>query len=224
MMDNPDVDRKLLQRNLEELDLLNRYFGGHAVTLEGVKRLVDKKRVYSIADLGCGGGDTLKYIAQWARKNSLKLRFMGIDINLHAIQYLKRNCIGFPEISGIVMNYEEYVKRVDPADIYLCSLFCHHLDNAKLLELFRALKRARVGFVINDLQRSAIAYYSAWLFTRIMGGSKLSKNDGPLSVQRAFKKNELEQLLKESGINNYDIRRKWAFRYRIIVRNNSGFN
>lgn len=220
MMDAPGIDRKLLNKNLEELDILNRYLGGHAVTLQGVKSLLDKKRRnYTIADLGCGSGDTLKHIARWSRKHKLKMRFIGVDKNIHAIKYLKKHCKGFPEISGVVMDYNEFLKSIPQVDIYLCSLFCHHLDNGQLRELFNLLKQARLGFVINDLQRSRLAYYSVIAFTRLFNGSVLSKNDGPVSVLRAFTRKELEQLLKESGISNYSIEWKWAFRYRIVVRN-----
>lgn len=220
LMDVPGVDRKLLNKNLAELDTLNRYFGGHAVTLQGVKSLLDKKRRnYTIADLGCGSGDTMKYIASWSRKHKLKMRFIGVDKNIHAIKYLKKHCKGYPEISGMAMDYNEFLQSFPQVDIYLCSLFCHHLDNSRLRELFTLLKQARLGFVVNDLQRSRLAYYSAWAFTRLFNGSALSQNDGPVSVLRAFTRKELEQLLNEAGISNYSIEWKWAFRYRIIVRN-----
>lgn len=220
MMDSPRISKQLLHKNLKELDILNRYTGGHAITLQGVKKLVNEIKTFSIIDLGCGSGDTLKYIAQWARKKKFRLQFTGIDKNIYAIQYLKKNCNGFPEISGVVADYKEFLTSGPASDIYLCSLFCHHLDNESLIELFMNLKkRARVGFVINDLHRNVLAYYAAWIFTRLFNGSTLSKNDGPVSVLRAFTRKELEQLLTHAGIQNFSISWKWAFRYRVIVNN-----
>jgi SAM-dependent methyltransferase len=220
MMDSPKIQRKLLQKNLAELDIFNRYLGGHSITLQGVKMLIDRNKPYEIADLGCGSGDTLKYLAHWARKKDLLLKFIGVDVNIHAIQYLKRNCMGYPEISGIVMDYSEFLKLTEPVDIYVCSLFCHHLNNEQLIELFRLLRKAKTGFVINDLHRSKAAYYSAWLFTRLFNSTVLSKNDGPVSVLKAFKRDELESLLLESGNARFSIIRKWIFRYQVVVRNN----
>lgn len=219
MMDDPATDRRLLQKNLQELDFLNRYFGGNDLVLNGLKKLVSRKRASHVVDLGCGSGDLLKYIARWARKNKVKLTLTGVDRNIHAIRYLKRHCIGFPEISGVIMDYDDYLKSEPVADIYLCSLFCHHLNDTQLLELFKYLKRAKTGFIISDLHRSALAYYSARAFTWIFNGTVLSRNDGPVSVLKAFKRKELEQMLEQSGITNYTIRQKWAFRFQIIVKN-----
>ena len=43
------------------------------------------------------------------------------------------------------------------------------------------------------------------------------KSDGPLSVKRAFVKNDLKKILMEAGIAKYIIKRKWAFRFLIVI-------
>lgn len=221
LMDNPAVPLKLLHRNLHELDLLNRYFGGHAISLNGVKKLLrSKSRIYHIADIGCGSGDFLKYLACWARKQHLRLNLTGIDNNVNAIKYLKKHCSGFPEITGLALDYNEFLQSDQSVDIIVCSLFCHHLDDKMLIDLFIKLKRcSRLGFVINDLHRHPLAYYSVWAFTRLACGTELSQNDGPLSVSKAFTRRELELLMQKSGIINYSIEWRWNFRYCIVVKN-----
>lgn len=221
LMDNPAVPLKLLHRNLRELDLLNRYFGGHSLSLAGVKKLLrPENTIYHIVDIGCGSGDFLKYIASWARKNRYKLNLTGIDNNVNAIKFLKQHCAGFPEISGVAIDYNHFLQSGNEADIFVCSLFCHHLDDKLLVDLFIDLKRrSRLGFVINDLHRHPLAYYSVWAFTRLAGGTKLSQNDGPLSVSKAFTRRELELLMQKAGIKNYTIRWRWNFRYCIVVKN-----
>ncbi|NJO70233.1 MAG: methyltransferase domain-containing protein [Bacteroidetes bacterium] len=219
-MDQPGIPPDQLRENLLELDKLNRYLGGHYVTLQGVKKLLgEKNRVYKIVDIGCGSGDTLKYLARWARKHHYRFDLTGVDNNIHAIKHLKQHCKGFPEISGVVSDYKDYGQNGMMIDIYISSLFCHHLNNEALISLFRQFKMARRGFVINDLQRSPVAYYLVWLVTRILKGTELAKNDGPLSVRKAFTRNELEQLLQEASVRNYSIERKWNFRFLITVRN-----
>ena len=44
------------------------------------------------------------------------------------------------------------------------------------------------------------------------------QNDGPLSVMRGFRRKEWIQIFKDSGIENYIIRWKWAFRWQIIIK------
>jgi hypothetical protein len=47
------------------------------------------------------------------------------------------------------------------------------------------------------------------------------KYDSRLSVLKAFKRKELEQILQNAGISDYTIRWKWAFRYQIIIKGNA---
>ena len=220
LMDSPNIPEKLLHKNLWELDILNRYLGGHSISLEGIKRLmVDRNKVYHIVDLGCGSGDVLKYIATWARSNQYRVKLTGVDKNSDAIQYLANACSEYPEINGLVSDYKDYLETDPKIDIVHCSLFCHHLNNQELLELFRHLKSyTRDGFVLNDLQRSSIAYYSVWFLTRLLNGTVLSKHDGPISVLRAFTRDELEKLLHQADLKEISIQWRWAFRYLVVVK------
>jgi hypothetical protein len=105
-------------------------------------------------------------------------------------------------------------------DILFSSLFCHHFSDAELIEMLHWMKiHSTIGFFINDLQRQPLAYHSIRLLTRLFSRSYLVKNDAPLSVLRAFNKNEWEKLLAKAQINPYKIKWKWAFRYLIISKN-----
>ena len=76
LLDSETVPAKLLFSNLRELDFLNRTGGGHSISLEGIKKLVkNKNKVYHIADLGCGSGDSFKYFADWAKEKQFQIKF-----------------------------------------------------------------------------------------------------------------------------------------------------
>jgi len=218
MMDAPDISKGMLYQNLHELDLLNRTLGGHAISLCGIKTLVnDKTRTYHIVDLGCGSGDTLKHIAKWARVHQYKVRLTGIDINADAINYLKHQCKDYPEISGVVSDWHDYLLKDNAVDIIHCSLFCHHLSNENLAALFDLIHgRVKTGFVINDLRRNWLAYYCVFVLTRLLRGSVLSRNDGPLSVLHGFKSSELKTIIEQAQITQYVIKKKCAFRFLIM--------
>ena len=223
LLDAPDIPRELLFQNLRELDVINRLLGGHAITLSGIKKLVtDKNKIYHIIDIGCGGGDAMKQIAKWAKANNYKVKLTGVDMNPNCIDFMKDACKDLPEIDGVAMDYRDYLKTNAEVDIVHCSLFCHHLKEGELTELFQYMnKYARVGLVINDLQRHWFAYYSIKFLTRLLNGSSLVKNDAPLSVLRGFRKNELNDLLRKSGLKDVSIKWKWAFRYLVTKKYNT---
>ncbi|MBL0331165.1 MAG: methyltransferase domain-containing protein [Bacteroidetes bacterium] len=220
LLDAPNIPKELLFKNLRELDVVNRLLGGHAITLSGIKKLVkDKNKTYRIVDIGCGGGDAMKKIAEWAKKNQHKVELIGVDMNADAIRFMETECNAFPEITGVVSDYREYLKSNTTIDIVHCSLFCHHLKDEELVELFQYMNQyAKAGFIINDLQRHWFAYYSIKFLTRLLNGSTLVKNDAPLSVLRGFRKEELNQLLIKAEVVGCSIKWKWAFRYLVLNR------
>jgi hypothetical protein len=44
------------------------------------------------------------------------------------------------------------------------------------------------------------------------------KYDAPLSVMRAFRKDELEEIMRGAGIENYSLRWMWAFRWQVVIK------
>ena len=221
LLDATYIPKDLLFQNLGELDFINRILGGHTISMTGIKKLVtEKNKTYHIVDLGCGSGDTMKHIADWARAKGYKVKLTGVDKNSEVINYMNNHCKGYSEISGVVGDYRDYLKSAINIDIVHCSLFCHHLKDDELIELFSYLKQyAKTGFVINDLHRHCIAYYGVKMITYLLNGSALSKNDGPISILRAFKFKELKSLLQKAQMINYTVKWKWAFRFLILGYN-----
>jgi len=223
LMDDPDVPRELLYKNLRELDFLNRYTLGHQISIRALEKLLPATNgTVHVVDLGCGSGDTLKHMARWARKNQIDARFTGIDNNPDIIAYLREHCKDYPEIKGIETTYREYLSANEEVDIYHCSLFAHHLENDELLDLFSHFrKHPRFGFVISDILRSRFAYYGSIILTRLGNGTSLSRNDGPVSVLKGFRINEIRDLLEKAGISDYDLRTAMGFRFILSGRSNA---
>ncbi|MBL0048413.1 MAG: methyltransferase domain-containing protein [Bacteroidetes bacterium] len=219
LLDGDNIPLADLVQNLKELDFINTYLGGFNITLSGLSKLIkDKTKIYHIADIGCGGGDNLIAIAKWANKNNIKVQLTGIDMKNEAIGYAIKNCSKYPNIHFITSDYK-LTQFKEPVDVIVSSLFCHHLNEQELVDCMVWMNQyAQVGFLINDLHRNKIAYYSIKWLTAVFSKSYLVKNDAAVSVSRGFIKSELEKLLFESGIKNYSIKWKWAFRYLILAK------
>lgn len=218
-MDDLTLSGEELRRNLEELEIINNWLGGHKVVLDALEKVKKPaNHTLRIADIGCGGGDTLKSIAKWARRKSIKVELVGIDANDFMVQYARNRCAGFPEIS--IAQYDVFSEAfaAQKYDVIVCSLFCHHFTDEQLTQLFRQLyNQASMAVIINDLHRHWLAYYSIKYITAAFSGSRLVKNDAPLSVWRAFKREELEQLVQQAGITKYTLKWMWAFRWQLVL-------
>lgn len=220
IMDDLDCKGDVVNQTLKEIEVINRWLGGNKVTIAGIKHLINKKELkeISIIDLGCGGGDILKEIADWGRLNKIKLNLTGIDANPNIIDFAKSNTSGYSEIECVVQNIfsEDFTRR--KSDIIIATLFTHHLNNEELAALMKNLrKQSRIGVVINDLHRHWLAYYSIKMLTSIFSKSAMVKYDAPLSVLRAFSRTDLLTIMGKASIDDFKLNWKWAFRWQLII-------
>lgn len=219
LLDQKELDRKELFLNLEELDTINRLLGGHKATLIGIKHLLkDPNRTYHIVDFACGGGDTLRAIARWGKKNGFQLTLTGFDLLPEAIEYAKNNSNGY-NIKFEQADFYDF-KNTKPIDIACCALVCHHFYDEKLLAFLKKMKQlASLGVVINDLHRHPFAYHSIKALTKVLSKSVYVKHDAALSVLKGFRKHEWQEVLKEAGYHQYQLDWIWAFRHLIVQHN-----
>ncbi len=221
LIDEPDIPFSDWETCLRELNTINTWLGGHAITLEGVKKLLHLTTYpVRIAEIGCGGGDNLRAIHQWNNRGTYALTYTGIDLNKACIEFAEQHCAGLPGKIFINSDYRLVdFQNTERPSIIFNSLFCHHFSNEQLVEMLVWMKKnASIGFFINDLQRHPVAFYSIKWLTSLFSRSYLVKHDASVSVARGFSRQEWRQLLKQAGITNYTIHWKWAFRFLIIVR------
>lgn len=215
LLDAENIPESDLFQNLREIAFVNKYLGGNKITTDGLAHfLIDKDKVYHIIDIGCGAGDNLKAIHKWSVSHGYKVVLYGLDIKKEAIAYAKTNTKDIP-ITYFVESFENIGQLNHSFDIATCCLFCHHFNEKDLLRLFKLLEQhCQLGFIINDLHRHWLAYYFIKWAGILFSKSYLFKNDAPLSVARAFKKGEIENLFKNKS--PYIITWKWAFRWLVI--------
>jgi len=221
LIDAPGIPFEDWTTCLRELNTVNTYLGGHDITIEAMNQLLPRNlKECTVVEIGCGGGDNLKAIARWNRPKKLNIHYRGIDINEACTEFAEQNCRDIGDIQFTCSDYRDVALEKQESDILFNSLFCHHFTDDQLVDMLQWMKRnSRLGFFINDLQRHPLAYYSIRLLTRLFSKSYLVKNDGPVSVLRGFTREEWQTILRRAGINRYQIKWKWAFRYLIVVPN-----
>lgn len=212
LLDGESIAFADIQQNMKELDVINKWLGGHRITIDGFRTLAGNKTKVSVCEIGCGGGDNLLAIDNWCRRKNISLLMTGIDIKHECVDFAKsRN-----ELNGVEFITSDYrdVRFKKKPDVIFSSLFCHHFTTEELVkQLIWMKEHANFGFFLNDLQRSVGAYYSIKVLTRLFSKSYLVKNDAPLSVARGFTHSELTKICREACMSTATIEWKWAFRY-----------
>lgn len=222
-LDDFSLEGDELRDALDKIATINQWLGGNEVTLDGVKKLLTdypKERLVTIVDIGCGNGDMCRAVADLARREKRTVKILGIDANAYTTRHAEACSAAYPAIDYATMNvFDESFASVD-YDIALCTLTLHHFTDEEILNLMgRLINKARIGVVINDLQRSGLAYRLFQLICFVFRLSKLSKQDGLTSILRGFKKQDLLSFSNQLGAKAYTINWRWAFRYQWIIKN-----
>jgi ubiquinone/menaquinone biosynthesis C-methylase UbiE len=222
VMDDLNCDGEVVHQTLRELDVINHWLGGNAVTLSALRQVwasIPLQQKLSIADLGCGSGEMLRIIAGLAKRQNRNVSLWGFDANPHITAYATAHSTEYQNVSFDAANVFDAGFQNQKFDIILATLFTHHFSDQQLTELFRAWKQqARVGVIVNDIHRHPLAFYSIRWLTQLFSKSTMVQYDAPLSVLRAFKKSELKKILEAAGITNYSLTWRWAFRWQLIIR------
>lgn len=213
LLDRDDTPFGDIERNMQELDVINTWLGGHAISIRGLKHLIGDRRRVSICEIGCGGGDNLRVLSRWCKRRGVTVRITGIDNNAHCVAVAKQRWIG-DNAKWVYADYRKVSFADERPDIIFSSLFCHHFTDAELTDQLRWMEvNAGVGWFINDLQRHRLAYYAIRLLTAVFSRSYLVKNDAPLSVLRGFSKAEWGRLLAAAKMGDSRVSWQWAFRW-----------
>ena len=90
LLDAEGISFNDIQQNMKELNIINTWLGGHAITVSAIKKFVGTDKIISICEIGCGGGDNLRALEKWCKKNNISASFIGIDIKKACIDFAKK--------------------------------------------------------------------------------------------------------------------------------------
>jgi len=217
IMDDLNCSGPVLEQTLRELKTINRWLGGNKVTTQGLSEVVQRfpQEQYRVVDLGCGGGDMLAVMQDWAQQEQVSMQLIGADANAHTIALAQQRLQG---IRWQVANVFDPAFFEEQVDIATCTLFTHHFTDEELVALFQGLKqKVQLAIVINDLHRHPLAYYSIKWLTRWFSKSPMVQHDAALSVLRSFKRRDWNLIFAQAGLDQVEIHWRWAFRWQICV-------
>jgi 2-polyprenyl-3-methyl-5-hydroxy-6-metoxy-1,4-benzoquinol methylase len=186
---------------LRSLEKVNRWLLGYRPTLAWLKPLPRGLRdPLHIVDVGSGGGDLLRQIAGWTRRQDIAVQLTGIDLNPYAARAAAESTpkeLGIEWVTGDALEY----RPMKPVDVVVSSLLAHHLEDEEIVALLRWMEASvQAGWFINDLERSEQASRMFGWVAQVARWHRFVRHDGPVSFRRAFQKEDWVRLLAAAEV------------------------
>jgi ubiquinone/menaquinone biosynthesis C-methylase UbiE len=210
LLDAPEQDLDELSESLVMVAQVNRWLGGVA----SVQRHLDtyRGRACRILDIGTGNGDTAVELLR--SLGARKWTVTGVDIspltaglarNRHPDQ-------GFVAADALRLPFAE-----GSYDVVVSFLTLHHFDDTSATAIVREMARVSRGQVlISDLERTRLNYMGAkFMASTLWRRNRLTRNDGPLSVLKSFRAEEMMTIAEASGLPEARVTRH--FFYRLVL-------
>lgn len=219
MMDLAGNPPEVLEEDLGNLRLINRYLGGYRGVLWALDRFVGRNglRKFSLLDVGTGGGDIPQAIVRWAARRSLSVRVTALEPDPQSATIARRQTGPWREIA--VVRGDGFHPPFSRAsfDFVLTSQVLHHFSEAEIITLLRCWSDlAKRAVVVSDLIRHPLAYWGIFLLTRLFTRNPMTLTDAPLSVRRAFTLPEWRNIFMLADIGEFSLSAFFPFRFLAI--------
>jgi len=210
-----------LRATLDDLDRLNAWFGGYALTLRRLRRAaaaLPRGARLRVVDVGGGRGDFAVNIVRWARRAGRPVRVVVVDGDPATLALARRRTAAYPEIALVQADAGALPLRESSADAAVSALTLHHLDRDAVVACLAQMAAAAPVVLVNDLLRTPLTLALVWLATRVLRLHPVSRHDGPVSVRRAWSADELTMLAEKAGRRASVTRYAWLGRLVAEIR------
>jgi SAM-dependent methyltransferase len=193
--------------SLADLRFVNRWLGNRRSLLRAVRpNLPPGGR---LLDVGCGSGDVPVFLMEHLPG---PLRAVGVDIKALHLRAAP------PTVRRVVADVRRLPFPDRAFDVVTASLFLHHFDEDELPPILAGLQRlARRALVVNDLHRARVPYLFGRAAFPLLFRSRVSVEDGLLSIRRAFRADELRAAFARAGMPGVTVRRVFPYRLLAVV-------
>jgi 2-polyprenyl-3-methyl-5-hydroxy-6-metoxy-1,4-benzoquinol methylase len=212
LMDSKDISFEEFHHCLKTLAYINIFTFAYRPTVNWIKRIRENKPLV-VLDAGSGGGDMLRKLA----KADPSLVLIGVDLNPWSKKSAEMATRRKADIQYETEDIFSFAAGKD-IDVIISSLFTHHLSDDQVVQFLQCMDTtARRGWFINDLHRHPLPYYFIKYAAKLFCRNRIVRNDAPVSVARAFCREDWQKLLKRAGIPSGRVSIQWSFPFRYCV-------
>ena len=218
-MEQAQGPETVYRRTLRRFALINRLFSRYRILLKRwviseMKRQPD--RDYTLVDMGAGGCDIDRWLAQRASRAGLRLRIVAVDHDPRALDFCRSNTQDLPDIQVRQEDALDVTER-EAADFVFANHLLHHMTDDEVVRLLQNLDRMPlIRYVLSDLRRSCFAWRGFRLTAWPFGAGSYIVEDGLASIRRAFSINELRGLIARARLRR-PIEVRAMFPSRLVV-------
>ncbi len=199
-------------RSLADLRFVNRWLGNRGSVLRAVQAHLPAGG--RLLDVGCGSGDVPAFLQ--ARLPG-PLLAVGVDVKALHLQAAP------PSVRRVVADVRRLPFPDRAFDVVTASLFLHHFAEADLPAILAGLHRlARRALVVNDLHRARVPYLFGRTAFPLLLRSRVSVEDGLLSIRRGFRADELREAFARAGLPAVTVRRLFPYRLLAVAAREGG--
>jgi len=203
LLDGPLEDPGAIDGNLRDLARINHWLGGTSLSRGALEAVPGTGSRLTVLDVGTGGADIPVALLRWAERRGTSMTVVGIDSRQEIIAAARRRTPA-ALASGLTLELGDGRSLPHPDgsfDIAHASLVLHHLSPDAAVEMLREMRRvARLGVIVNDLDRSRLGWLGALLLGHLLTRNRYTRNDAPLSVRRAYRLGEAWDLVRAAGL------------------------
>ena len=217
-IDKGDYTPEEYEGCLAELRRVNRWLGDVSALKRSVLPDIERGGAlsFTLLDVGAGTGELLREVALAARGRNAKARLVGLELNGRAAEGLLEESRGFEEVASVRADAFRLPFADGAFDYVMCSLFTHHFRDEDCVRVLKEMARvARRRVYCIDLHRHPVAYYFYTTIGRLILHNRLVREDGALSILRAFRPAELHRLGERAGLKDVKVERR--FPYRLVL-------
>ena len=217
VLDDP-ISTAALAPILRDLARFNGIMQGHRPVLQWLERAarnIARDQPLTILDIGCGYGDLLRAIDEWAQREGRLVHLIGIDLSTQVTEVARSVTPPGQNIEYQTADIFDFTPP--PLDLVVTSLVTHHLSDAMIERFLRWMEEhAQRGWMIYDLQRSVIPFYFIAVAGVVLRLHPVVVYDGRISVARSLTRREWEARLQAAGIPRETVDLRWfMFRFSI---------
>ena len=204
-IDTGDYTQEEYETFLREIAFINRHFGDKRALQKALLNELKSSdlREFSVLDVGCGSGELLRIVADFAARAGRDVSLTGLDLNPISSTTTHDLSKNYSEINTVQGDALQLPFADSSFDYSISSLFFHHLTDDQIVAVLHEMSRvSRRGIVVIDLHRDPVAYVGYKILCAVFRISPLVRHDGSLSIRKGFKRTELAEIAERAGLEH----------------------